>query len=310
MSADQQEESNSAHNSATMQGLAFLLICPLLMSSNAISAKVLAHEVPPSTLALGRWLLSALILLPFVWRPLRDKASTVLRQEWKALLVLGATGMGVCGAFVYKGAETTTATNIGLIYAFSPIAIIGFGALLFGERLGKLQVLGIFSSFAGVLAILSNGALANLTALDFTSGDLWIAAAAVGWAVYSLTLRHSPSVLGLLPRFAVIMFSGVLVLLPFSLWELAQSPQLPSVDVAIPAFLFLALIPSLAAFLTYGRAQELLGSGPASLVMYLLPLYNVLVAWLLLDEQLEPHHVLGAGLILPGLYLASRRKKA
>ncbi|MDE0780669.1 MAG: hypothetical protein OSB67_07940 [Alphaproteobacteria bacterium] len=42
------------------------------------------------------------------------------RAEWRDLLVLCILGMGICGAFVYVGADTTSATNIGLIYASAP----------------------------------------------------------------------------------------------------------------------------------------------------------------------------------------------
>ena len=45
-----------------------------------------------------------------LWEQKRD-----ILQEWRELSLLGVLGMGVCGAFVYIGAETTEATNIGLL---------------------------------------------------------------------------------------------------------------------------------------------------------------------------------------------------
>ena len=66
-----------------------------------------ATFVPPNALALGRWLLVALLLLPFVWPRLRPPPPSALGREWPDLLMLGALGMWICGAFVYIGARTT-----------------------------------------------------------------------------------------------------------------------------------------------------------------------------------------------------------
>ena len=92
-------------------GLLLLLITPALLSSNMIVARAIADTIPSVTLAFTRWLVAILILLPFIavkmWQ-----VREVLAQEWKQLLLLGCLGMGVCGAFPYIGAKTTTATNI------------------------------------------------------------------------------------------------------------------------------------------------------------------------------------------------------
>src|SRR3546814_5727141 len=101
--------------------------------------------------------------------------------------------MGVCGAFVYIAADTTSATNIGLIYAASPILIVALARVFYGERVTLRQGLGILLSLAGVLAIVARGDPGVLTGLRFASGDLWAAAAMAAWAVYSILLRHRPS---------------------------------------------------------------------------------------------------------------------
>ncbi|MFT5708484.1 MAG: drug/metabolite transporter (DMT)-like permease [Oceanospirillaceae bacterium] len=52
-----------------------------------------------------------------------------------------------------------------------------------------------------------------------------------------------------------------------------------------------------------------LGASKASLVMYAIPLYNAALAWVILGEELERFHLLGALLILPGLFLAVSKKR-
>jgi drug/metabolite transporter (DMT)-like permease len=73
--------------------------------------------------------------------------------------------------------------------------------------------------------------------------------------------------------------------------------------------LFVAAVSSCAAYLTYAFVQRSLGAGLTGLLMYLIPLYNAGLAYLLLDERLELHHLAGAALVLPGLFLATRASK-
>ncbi len=291
--------------------IAFILlfIAPALFASNMLVARATADSVPPVALAFWRWAIALAILLPFTGRALwRDRAA--LRREWPDLLVLGALGMGVCGAFVYIGADTTTATNIGLIYAASPILIVVLARIGYREPLSALQGLGVAISLVGVLIIVVRGDIAVLSSLGFTAGDLWILAATTGWAVYAVLLRHRPSDLAPMTRFAAITAGGVLILLPFHVGE-ALAGEVPALDwTTLLTFLFLALVPALGAYQAYGRIQRSLGAGPTSLLMYLIPLYNSVLASLLLGERLEPYHFFGALLVLPGIYLATRRAPA
>lgn len=166
-----------------------LMLAPLFMASNVVIGRAASDAVPPVGLAFWRWLLAFLILLPFAWSGLRRHLPT-LRREWRAVLVLGAIGMGICGSFVYIGLEYTTATNAGLLYAVSPVLIVVIAAIWLGERVTALQVAGIALALLGVVVILTAGRPAAILTLDVNIGDLWVLGAVVGWAVYSVLLRR------------------------------------------------------------------------------------------------------------------------
>jgi drug/metabolite transporter (DMT)-like permease len=292
------------------QRLAYILlaIAPALFASNMLTARLVHDLVPPVGLAFWRWAVTFLLLLPLVgpqlWRQRRDALA-----EWKDLLVLGALGMGVCGAFVYIGAQTTPASNIGLIYSASPILIVLIAGLFYGERVTLRQGGGIVLSLAGVLAIIAKGDPAVLIGLSFTIGDLWIAAAMAGWALYAILLKYRPSRLGLITRFAAIILGGLIVILPFYLWESLSGQPMPMSRESVLAVLFLACFASFGAYQAYAKIQNVLGAGRTGLLMYLVPLYTSGLGYLLLDEPVRGYHLLGAALILPGLYLATVRRQ-
>jgi drug/metabolite transporter (DMT)-like permease len=285
---------------------ALMAVSPALFASNMLVARATADLIPPVALAFGRWTFAALLLLPFAARPLW-RARAAIRRELADLLVLGVLGMVICGAVVYVGAATTTATNIGLIYAASPVFIIILARVFYREAMSRLQVFGVALSLAGVVAIIARGDPGVLLGLRFTTGDLYILAAAFSWAVYNIWLQHRPSTLAATPRFAAITIAGVATLLPFLVIE-ARFFAVPRLDtVTLGAMLFLAIVPGLGAYQTYAFVQRRLGANRASLLMYLVPVYNAALAWMLLGEQLRLYHFIGAAMVLPGIYLATRR---
>ncbi len=169
-----------------------MAITPAMFSSNMMIAKLADHLFPPVALAFWRWAVTLLLLLPFTALTLWAQRNDIAR-EWRDLLVLGALGMGVCGAFVYIGAETTSVTNIGLIYGASPVLIIVLARFIYGEAMSARQALGVVFALAGVIAIVTRADPTVLRHLTFTAGDLWSVAASAGWAVYSVMVQHRPT---------------------------------------------------------------------------------------------------------------------
>lgn len=287
--------------------LAYVLLVgtALMFSTNMLVARATAHELPPAALAFWRWAGALALMLAFSAGPLWHHRRAALR-EWPDMLFLGALGMGVCGAAVYLGAATTSATNIGLLYAASPVLIIVFARLFYGETMTGRQVLGVGLCIAGVLTVIARGEIATFIGLRFTIGDLLILAAAIAWAIYSVVIKHRPSALPPTARLAAITIGGLLSLLPFVLLEPAIGKPYPLSWHGVGVAAFLALVPGFGAYQSYGYVQRHLGAGPTGLIMYLSPLSTGLLAFLLLGEDLHLYHLAGAALVLPGIFLATR----
>ncbi|OFW97214.1 MAG: hypothetical protein A3D94_01005, partial [Alphaproteobacteria bacterium RIFCSPHIGHO2_12_FULL_66_14] len=225
---------------------ALLLLSPAMFGVNMLMARY-ATFVPPNALALGRWFLVAVLLLPFAW-PRLVRHRHALTREWPDLVMLGAIGMWICGAWVYIGGRTTPALNIGLIYAASPILVVALGRLLYREKLTAARLAGIALCLAGVAAVFARGRFDNLLSVRFTEGDLWIAAASASCGLYSVLLKLRPSALDPLTRLCAISFAGSLVLLPFAIGEamLWQGPDFTDWRTWA-SWLVLAVIPGVGA---------------------------------------------------------------
>lgn len=282
-----------------------LWLVPALWSSNYLVARLADGVITPHWLALMRWLLAALLMLPFTWRGL-VAGGAPWRREWRQLLVLGALGMWICGAWVYEGAQSTTATNIALIYGATPIAIAAVGARLLHERLGAAQLGGIALALIGLLFIIAKGDVRQLLAVRFAAGDLWILAAAVSWTAYSVLLRRWPSALGPAERLVAIIAGGLVVLVPFTLLESLWQPPLPWSAKAAGLVVLAAVVPGVLSYGAYSFLQRELGAARTALMLYLSPVYGAALAWAVLGEVPAWYHAAGAALILPSIWLATR----
>jgi drug/metabolite transporter (DMT)-like permease len=282
-----------------------LLLSPALFSVNMLAARY-AVFVPPNALALGRWIFVVLMLLPFVWKRLFAQRDVVAR-EWPDLLLFGALGMWICGAWVYIGAHTVPALNIGLIYAASPVLVVVLGRVVDKEPLSPARLAGIALCLAGVAAVFAKGQLGNLLAVRFTAGDLWIAAGSASWGLYSVLLKHRPSRLDATTRLCAISIAGCVILVPFTIGEgvLWGWPDL-SDGRLWAAWLVMAAVPGVLAYTAYSFCVHELGPSRTSISLYLGPPYVGLMAWAALGERPQWHHLVGIALILPGLFLATR----
>lgn len=285
--------------------LALIFITPALWAVNALIARLAPGVIEPHLLAMMRWLLAGLVFALLSWREILQHRQQVL-ADWKHYLVLGALGMWICGAWVYIGARTTSAANIGLIYSISPVLIVAASALWLGERLRPVQALGVALALGGVLHVVLKGQWSALSEVRFVPGDGWILAATLSWTLYSLLLKRWQSPLGAKARLAVISLAGALVNLPFALWELAHAtaPAFTPTGLALAATA--ALIPGFGAYLAYSVMQRELGASKVSMVLYLAPIYTGLLAWALIGEGLHAFHFWGMALVLPGIYLVTR----
>ncbi len=285
---------------------ALLWIIPALWSSNYLIARLSQGVVAPYQLATGRWMLALLLMLPFVgaglWRQ-----RVAMKNEWGHLLVLGALGMAICGAWVYGAGHNTSATNIALIYAVAPVAIAVASVKLLHEPMRGSQRLGLVLALAGVLTIIAKGDIDNLLAVRFASGDAWMLGATSAWTAYSVLLKRWPSALGPAERLAATILGGIVCLLPFTLaeWLLTATP--PVGAAAVGLIVLAALLPGVISYTAYSLLQRELGVARTALMLYLAPIYAAIGAWLVLGERPGWHHAFGAALILPSIWLATRR---
>ena len=282
-----------------------LFIQPIFMASNLVVARGGVEFVPPISLAFWRWAVVFIILLPFTFLSLK-KNFKIIKKEYKKLFFLGATGCGVCGAFPFLAGETTTITNMGIIYTSSPIFIILISSFFFNEKVNVIKIIGLISCLIGVFIIIIKGDPQLLINLNFTIGDLWMLAAAIGWALYSVYLFYWKTELEMFQRFTLIAFFGALSLLPFYIIEEIMVERTLFNSEFFLWVIFAAVSPGIIAFTLYTQAQKYLGATLTGFTLYIFTIYAAIYGFIFFNEKLEPYHFAGTALVFFGVYLAKK----
>ena len=257
------------------------------------------------TMTFLRWLFAIAMLAPFALPHVRREWPLV-RRNWKPMLLLGAIGVGTHNVLAYLGLNYTTATNGVILNSFIPVMIVTLSWVFLRERLSAIQLAGVGVSLAGVLTILSRGSIDALLGFRLNHGDLLVIMSMAMWSIYTIGLRWRPRGLHMLTFLFVLMLVGDLAVLPLFLAEYAWGRHMTATLENFAAIFAVALFSSVLAYIFWNRGVEMVGASVAGLFVHLMPVFGVLLAWLVLDEKLATFHVAGIALILAGIVLTSR----
>jgi drug/metabolite transporter (DMT)-like permease len=286
---------------------AFLLtLPPLFWAGNAVFARLLVGEMPPLVLSLLRWLLALGIFLPFAWRALAEHR-VALRAAWKEIALIGLLGVGAYNTFQYLAVQTSTAVNVTLIAASTPVFVLLFGVLFFGERARLAQWLGAALSLCGVTWVLLRGDPANVTHLGFVPGDLIMIGANITWALYTWLLRKRRPQLPFAPFLAAQMLVGAAAIAPLAGVELALDHVIVWNQRVVAVLVYMAIFPSIIAYYCWDRGVTRVGAVVPVYFANLTPLFAALLSTLLLGEAPHLYHAVGLALIIGGIHVASRK---
>jgi len=282
-----------------------LTLSPLFWAGNWIIGRGLHADIPPMAMTFFRWLFAIVILAPFAWRHVK-RDWPILRTHWKFLVVRGAIGVGTHNSLAYLGLNYTTATNGVILNSFIPVMIVTMSWLFLREKLQPMQLVGVAISLAGVLTILSEGQLQTLLGFRLNIGDIFIILSMAMWSVYTIMLRWRPRGLNVISFLWVVGIIGNTCVLPLWLGEMALGHFIAWSWTNLAALLAVALCSSVLAYLFWNRGVEEVGANVAGLFVHLMPVFGIVLAWLFLNEELAPYHVMGIVLILSGIWLTSR----
>ena len=299
------------HAKLSPSTIVLLTLPPILWAGNAVVGRIVAPLVSPMTLNLLRWAIAFVLLLPLAGAVLRRGSG--LWPQWRRFALLSLFSIGGYNALLYLALNTSTAINVTLVGASTPVWMLLIGRVRYAVPIGRRQMLGAFLSIVGVVLVLSRGQWAVLLGLRLVAGDVYILIASMGWAYYSWLLAHpTPESAAIRAHWAQFLLGQIVFGLGWSaLFSGAEWALTPAhIDWGWPlacALLFSAVGPAIIAYGAWGAGVARAGPAMAGFFINLTPLFTALLSTLVLGEQPQLYHGLAFILIVSGIVLSSRR---
>jgi drug/metabolite transporter (DMT)-like permease len=285
-----------------------MLVCATLFwAGNFIVGKLAYLEnIPPLSLVFFRWSLVWLILLPFTYREVLKNKDIIL-NNLPLLFFLALTSVGLFNSFTYLSLVHTQVINASLFNTAIPATIILLCFLLKIETTNKFQILGLIISVLGILAIITKLDFNILFSLNFNKGDLIMIGGVITWGLYSSFLKKKKFTLPLLTLVHVLCTFGLIFILPQFLYELSLGHSVKFNSNLVYTLIYLALFPSIGSYYCWAGALAIIGANRAGIFLSLIPLFSTIMAITFFNEQFQFFHLIGAILIILGLFLSNKK---
>lgn len=284
------------------KNLGLLILLASLWGPSFLFIKVAVQDIPPLTLALGRVIIGAALLLAVLrWRrqPLSRSRST-----WRALAVVALLHNALPFVLFGWGEQYIDSALASILNGTTPLFTIVLAHFLVpGDRLTPAKLAGVLIGFAGLVV------LTLPTFRDGIQGTTWgILAVAAAAASYGIAIVYTRNHLRGLPPLvapASQLALATLYLLPLTLlidqpWRLpAPSPA------ALASMLALGVLGTGLAFVVYYRLLETAEPTYVSMVTYVIPVFGVILGVVVLGERLSWYSLAGFGLILLGVMIVN-----
>ena len=288
----------------------FMLVCATLFwAGNFMIGKfAFFSNVPPMSLVFVRWSLVWLLLLPFTYKEI-IKYKEVIFKNLPLLLFLALTSVGLFNSFTYLSLVYTQVINASLFNTAIPAIIILLCFIFKIEKTNKYQILGLIISVLGILSIITKLNLEILLSLSFNKGDLIMIGGVISWGLYSSFLKKKKFTLPLLTLVHVLCTFGLIFIFPQFMFEFSQGQRINFNIELIYILIFLALFPSIGSYYCWAGAVSIIGANRAGIFLSLIPLFSTIMAIFFYNEQFKFFHLIGAILIIIGLFLSNKEIK-
>jgi drug/metabolite transporter (DMT)-like permease len=273
----------------------------LVWGGSFIAARVVAQEMPTFTAALWRYVIAtaALVALSFL---IERGLPRLSRAQALGVCLLGVTGVVLYNVLFIYGMQSVPASRGSLIIATVPAATLLGGALFLHEPLTLRKGAGIAIALLGVAIELGRGNPLVMFEGHAGIGEAALFGGVLAWAAYTLLGR---SLLTELSPLAATTYAALVGTVLLALLCLATG------DSIVPAanqrgwiaLLFLGLLGTALAYIWFYDGVRAIGPARTSVFVNLVPIAAITFAVLLLNEPLLPSMIVGAALVVSGVFI-------
>lgn len=287
-----------------------LVLTAVFWGGTFIAGRQVSQHLGPFSIAFLRFAVASAFLLSLA-RLREGRLPLPGRGQIIPVVLLGLTGVFAYNVLFFKGLRLIEASRASLIVATCPAFIAAASALFLKERLSLTKMIGIPLSVLGAVVVISKGRLDQLATGGVGLGELCILGCVLSWVAYSLigkvAMRHLSPLVSV-SYSSLIGAAGLFV--PALLFDSLPSNIGRASLLDWTSILYLAVCGTVIGFVWFYEGVKAVGPTRAGLFINFVPISAVILAGLMLHEQVTWSLAAGAALVLSGVYLTNRTPRA
>ncbi|MES1021492.1 DMT family transporter [Gloeocapsa sp. BRSZ] len=282
-----------------------LILTAVVWGGTFIAGRVIVQDLEPFSAAFCRFAVSSICLL-FLTLKQEGQLPRLHRKQLIQVILLGMTGVFAYNAFFFLGLQTIAASRAALIVALNPTFIALGSALFFKDKLTALKIIGIIASLLGAALAISRGNVVNILNDNLSIGDLFLFGCVFSWVAYTLIGKLAMQQLSPIVATTYACLIGTIALFFPALSEgiLQQFFQINFVTWLV--IWYLGFLSSALGFIWYSEGVRAIGPAKAAIFINLVPVSAILLAAVLLREEITLSLLAGGILVVMGVFLTNK----
>ena len=292
-----------------------LALASLMWSGQGTAVKVLDRQLGPIAITFLPFFVTT-ILFAFLLIRMRRAISGAAKpslQDWIKFTVAGVAGQVLAQLGMTWGISKSLASNGAILNLLIPVISAVLASLMLKERLTPLRITALLIGLGGVILLsMSDLRESSFGQMKYLAGNIMIFGGCLGSSFYNVYCK------GLMRKFSeieILIFSYItasIASIPLFIWvEPFHFRTFLAMDWrSWLAFAFLAFFMYGASMLLFFKALQHLDVTTASASLYLVPVFGVFLAVVMLGEHLNILAVFGAAVVLGATLLVMKYDKS
>lgn len=290
-----------AEDMNNIKAITMLILAMTLAGSSVVVGKVIVNTIPVFLGTFASLLVAFACMVPLMHGRLSELKQLTLRQ-WKYLFLQGLCGIVLFRVFTLYGLHSTGAIQAGIVTGTTPAIFAVLSFFLLGEQIGKKALLGIVLAMAGCIVInIFTGENGEENSLF---GCLLVGAAVVCEALFTICRKQVAESVSATTNTTILIFCSLLLLAVPAAWDVHSMQSFPE-STAFVAIIYYGVFATVIAYLLWTSAVGKVSGATAGITTAAMPASSVILATLLLDEQVHCFHLIGCLLIIAGILVTT-----
>ena len=249
-----------------------------------------------------RVVLAGLTMLVFVLVSKKNRQG--IRENWKALTLVGMFSAAIPFTLFAFSARSVNAGVLAVLNASVPMMSGFIASVFFKDRLSKKQILGLVIGVIGVVILMSENLFGEQGA---TSGSgllpmAYALLACVGYAAGANITRNYLEKVSPVAITAGSLIIASVIMLPVAIYEFPYGKSISL--TAWVAVICIGVFSTAIALIFMNQLIKSIGPVRATSITLVIPIFAIILGYLLLDEALDTPAIIGSMVILFGTYLS------